>query len=257
MELERLNPEELGCAYVDAAVARSPSLPTLVGRFKVLGADEFARALSAAAEEMGRVCAPHLKEIPDHLFRAFDDLDEILGIDYGAEKFAGKSDERIYAGSSVGVQSSYANVVGVLQKLEAKPGATLVDLGSGYGRICFLMALLRPDMSFVGYEFVESRVANSNVVAERAGLAERVKFHSQDLSRADFVIPDADFYYLYDPFTPETYELVLEKLVAIGERKKIALITKGRAEKWVSEKLQTSRWTQERFDLGNMNLYWS
>ncbi len=187
---------------------------------------------------------PHT-HLSESMYRAFDQLDDILDIKYDLDANMisdPNQKERLYEGAGLGVQTSYSSILLALERANPANGARIVDLGSGYGRVGFVLGLLRPDVDFIGYEYVEHRVENSKGVAKRAGL-QRTTFVTQDLARRDFKIPVADIYYMYDPFSPETYGTVLDQLIEVGKRLQITIVTKGRANSWVREALMNRAWS--------------
>jgi hypothetical protein len=193
------------------------------------------------------------------LYRAFDEMDRILGVDYAHDKNM-KTDpqmkERLYEGAGLGVQTSYTSVLLALEAIRPAAGASFIDLGSGYGRVGFVIGLLRPDMDFIGYEYVEHRVTHSQACADRAGLSEKVRFITQDLSARDFAIPVADVYYMYDPFSRETYEHVFSQLKKIGRERAITVVTKGRASAWFAETIRGEKWaTEPMCDEGTLGIF--
>jgi tRNA1(Val) A37 N6-methylase TrmN6 len=99
------------------------------------------------------------------------------------------------------MELGYSTVLTALRYLYPTQGSRFIDLGSGYGRLGFVIGLLRPDMDFKGYEFVRHRVDNAMLTVENLDLQDHVQFYTQDLSSRDFQIPDAEIYYLYDPFS--------------------------------------------------------
>jgi hypothetical protein len=188
------------------------------------------------------------------LYRAFDPLDEVFGLTFAesADPAEGKgSHERLYLGSGVGVQTSYATIAEVLLDVKLESDATLVDLGSGFGRFGIFAGLYREDLKFLGYEFVESRVEKSNLAADRAGLRERIQFFQQDLAK--FTIPKAQMYYMYDPFIASTYQQVLDQLIVFGKQYQIIIVTKGDAGSRLLAAIATEGWSQPVYlDGGNM-----
>lgn len=170
------------------------------------------------------------------LYRTFDGMDEIFGLNYEADEgMKATSKERLYEGAGIGVQSSYSTLLNALREINPAKGSRFIDLGSGYGRAGLMVGLLRPDMDFIGYEYVPHRVEISNASAKNLDLQSHVHFFAQDLSALDFKVPDADIYYMYDPFTKETYQYVLDQLQIIGQRKSITIATKGNARDWMGE----------------------
>jgi precorrin-6B methylase 2 len=140
-----------------------------------------------------------------------------------------------------------------LRYLNPVKGSRFVDLGSGYGRIGLVVGLMRPDIDFLGYEYVPHRVDIAAAATLNLGLEQHVHFNAQDLSLSDFKIPIAEAYYIYDAFTEETYHRVIAQLVAIGSQKKITVITKGNARQWMEAASQRGNWSKpQQFDNGNL-----
>ncbi len=188
------------------------------------------------------------------MYRTFDIFDQVLDLNYLANEKTSEDTkkERLYEGAGLGVQSSYATTLNTIRYLNPKSGTRFVDLGSGYGRVGLVLGLLRSDVQFTGYEFVEDRVQIANDSADRFGLDQHVHFYTQDLSASDFKIPEAEFYYIFDSFTDETYKYVLDQLVNIARNMKVKIITKGNARLW----LQNSSWIKiHEFNDGNMCVF--
>lgn len=193
------------------------------------------------------------------MYRTFDQLDDVFNLNYSAD-LGMKTDlankERLYEGAGVGVQSGYSTVLTALRCLQPPPGSRFIDLGSGYGRVGFVVGLLRPDMDFIGYEFVQHRVDIASATSNNLGMNHHVHFYTQDLSLKDFQIPEADIYYLYDPFSEETYGHVLSQLVEISQRQSITIATKGNAKAWLMELARREGWpAPEELDSGNLCLF--
>lgn len=184
------------------------------------------------------------------LYRTFDILDQIFELKYILNEDAlSTKTERLYAGAGLGVQSSYATMLTALRYLNPAKGSRFIDLGSGYGRVGLVVGLMRPDIDFIGYEFVEDRVNIANHASANLALNQHVRFHTQDLSEKSFKIPIADTYYIFDSFTDESYLYILEQLEAIALQKKITVVTKGNARLW----LKKVNWAQpQEFDGGNL-----
>jgi hypothetical protein len=194
------------------------------------------------------------------MYRTFDRLDEVFDLSYEAdydmkiETIDGG--ERLYEGAGVGVQSGYSTVLTALSHLKMEAGTRFIDLGSGYGRVGLAIGLLRPDIDFIGYEYVPHRVDISCKTTERMGLKSHVRFHIQDLSLKDFKIPEAEIYYMYDPFSADTYGHVLSQLVEISKSKKIVIVTKGNARSWLLEIARREGWSApQEFDSGNLCMF--
>jgi len=83
------------------------------------------------------------------------------------------------------VPTPQAVVDRMLELAEVKPGDTVIDLGSGDGRIMITAAQKYGARGF-GVELDPRLVRRSNDAARRAGVADRVKFLQQDLFKTDF-----------------------------------------------------------------------
>lgn len=265
LSLDFLHDELIGASAktLKNYIARSNQLLKLIVSFvKLKEADRY-QAFVQAAMSLIDVRARYQDSLPHNhfseaLYRAFDQLDDILGIHYDLDVDMASDPnqkERLYEGAGIGVQTSYSSILLALDRAKPVPGARILDLGSGYGRVGFVLGLLRPDINFTGYEYVDHRVEDSKAVARRAGLS-RTAFVTQDLARADFRIPEADIYYMYDPFSRETYGTVLNQLIAIGKRFPVTIITKGRANTWVREALELQKWSiDDTCDSGTVCLF--
>lgn len=82
----------------------------------------------------------------------------------------------------------------MLELAKVKPGETVIDLGSGDGRIMIAAAQEYGARGF-GVELDPTLVQSSNEEAKRVGVADRVKFLQQDLFVTDF--READVLTLY------------------------------------------------------------
>ena len=193
------------------------------------------------------------------LYRAFDSLDDVFNLNYQLDRdmsFDHGTQERLYQGSGVGVQSGYSTILLALHYLTLRPGDRIIDLGSGYGRVGLVFSLMRPDCHFIGYEYVPHRVEVCNNATKKLELSQSLSFHMQDLSSLDFVIPTAETYYLYDPFSKSTYEYVLKQIVDISKSKSLTIVTKGNARDWLSQIADDNHWPKPQIiDYGNLCLF--
>lgn len=193
------------------------------------------------------------------LYRTFDGIDRILDLKYRLEKNATVDyhcKERLYQGAGIGVQSGYSSILLAMHALQLEAGSRIIDLGSGFGRVGLVCSLLRPDVEFIGYEYVAHRVQISNHASQTLGLEKSLLFVIQDLSLETFRIPDADVYYLYDPFTQETYQHVLKQIIEVSQRKTIRVVTKGNARDWLMDLAREHSWPAPLLiDEGNLCVF--
>jgi hypothetical protein len=195
--------------------------------------------------------------LPSVSYRSFDKMDKIFQFNFESDRqdFP-KSRERLYEGGGALVQTSYSTIFSALRNMQLPMGAHLMDLGSGFGRVGLLAGLWRKDLRFTGYEFVLNRVSGSTRAAGRAGLSDRVSFQQQDLADRSFEIPEADAYYMYDPFCAETYPLILARLNALSRSRRITVVTKADASAWFQKQMARGNWAPaEKHDCGTLLMF--
>lgn len=238
-ELEFLHPDR------DAAPTRA-EVGAKIRYASELSSDDLRTFAEDVIREASNFCRDG-KHDPHVLYRAFDKIDDVLGLEYSSDTgmvVSPTGTERLYENSGAGVQTSYVTIFNVLDHLNLPKGAHLVDLGSGFGRVGLVTGLWREDLRSTGYEYVEHRVKASRASADRAGISSRVQFFTQDLSDEQFEIPSADAYYLYDPFSAGTYEHVFAQIEKISQRRPVVIIAKGGARAAFLKCVDGSRWSE-------------
>ena len=95
----------------------------------------------------------------------------------------GEHDPDLFEGTERGFRPGYkANLVGTwipaLDGVEAKlrRGASVADIGCGYGAATILLAAAFPNSSFVGFDFHAASIAEATRKAAAAGVSDRVRF---------------------------------------------------------------------------------
>ena len=107
------------------------------------------------------------------------------------------------------VPSPDSAVAAMLRLAEIRPDDFVIDLGSGDGRIVLTAAKLYGASGF-GVEIQDALVVKSNASAREAGLANRVRFLTQDLFQTD--ISQATVLTMY--LLPDTVNMLSDKLMA-------------------------------------------
>lgn len=99
----------------------------------------------------------------------------------------GDHDERLYCGVAAFYRNAYRGSLvqqwlpsldGVVDKLER--GATVADVGCGFGHSTMLMAQAFPKSRFFGFDYHQESVDAARNEAEKLGLADRVSFERAD-----------------------------------------------------------------------------
>ncbi len=124
------------------------------------------------------------------------------------------------------LQTPYSEILAMLNHVNLKKGQHIIDLGAGYGRMGMVVGYLFPTLSFIGFEFVKERVIDGNKVYQEHNLSNSQMSYA-DLAAEDFIIPDADLYFIYDFGSKKDVYVVLEKLRIKAQSKNIQVIARG------------------------------
>ncbi len=108
------------------------------------------------------------------------------------------------------VGSNPENVRRMVELAAPRSGETVIDLGSGDGRIVFAAMQDRPGVRGLGVEINADLVQKSNAAAQAQGLGDRVRFMHQNAFDADLGKVDVIFMWLF----PELMRLLRPKILA-------------------------------------------
>ncbi len=110
----------------------------------------------------------------------------------------------------------------------------IIDLGAGYARMAYVVNLLSPNSTFLGFEIVNERVEESNrqLVADQLFNSE---MQQADLSAESFEIPIADIYLLYDYGTVEHIKKTINHLQLIARDNPLKIIGRGRLRSFIQQ----------------------
>src|SRR5918998_2133219 len=108
------------------------------------------------------------------------------------------------------VGSNPENVRRMVELAAPRSGETVIDLGSGDGRIVFAALEGRAGVRGLGVDINPELVKNSNAEAKAKGLADRVRFMHQNAFDADLGKVDVIFMWLF----PELMRLLRPKILA-------------------------------------------
>src|SRR3546814_4788461 len=115
----------------------------------------------------------HHYDLRDELFDLFLDSDR----QYSCAYFVDPGDDLETA--------QYNKKVQLAAKLRAKPGHKVLDIGSGWGCLGLFLADRHSTISVDGITLSHEQHRVSNLRAEKAGVADRVKFHLRDYRTLD------------------------------------------------------------------------
>lgn len=128
------------------------------------------------------------------------------------------------------LQTPYSEILRILQLLKIKPYQHIVDLGAAYGRMGVVVGGLYIKNSFLGFEYVKSRVDEGNRIYQELGL-KRCQLKVQDLSLTSFDLPEADVYFLYDYGQVEHIDRTLKQISEISAKRPVKLVVRGKFTK--------------------------
>ena len=108
------------------------------------------------------------------------------------------------------VGSNPENVRRMVELAAPRSGETVIDLGSGDGRIVFAATEGRPGVRGLGVDINAELIQKANAAAKAQGLADRVRFMHQNAFDADLSKVDVIFMWLF----PELMRLLRPKILA-------------------------------------------
>lgn len=131
------------------------------------------------------------------------------------------------------MQTPYSEIVELVEALDPQDNECWIDLGAAYGRIGVVLGFLKPQISFVGYEYVQVRVDEGRRIYSAWNL-QNVDLKQADIASQEFILPEADLYFIYDFGSKKDIYSVLEKLRVIAQSRQIRVIARGRGVKnWI------------------------
>lgn len=118
--------------------------------------------------------------------------------------------------------SGVDEILTMIREAPVGPDDHFVDLGSGLGRVAFLVHLLCGARAS-GLEIQEHLVESARARGAELGLT-AVRFEHADVSVTDL---DGSVFFLYDPFHGETLRLALRRLEDVARRRRIIVCAVG------------------------------
>lgn len=103
-----------------------------------------------------------------------------------------------------------------VQKALGSIEGLMVDIGSGYGVPSIVFSALNSHFSYIGYDIVPQKVEAASAIAKSWGL-ENARFEIRDVSDPKFVLPEAKYYYLFNPVSKDVLDLMYEKFERIPD----------------------------------------
>jgi SAM-dependent methyltransferase len=114
-------------------------------------------------------------------------------------------------------------ILEMLNKVEFGKSDCFYDIGSGLGRVVILVALLT-EAQAVGVEYETSYVSYAQLSADKLNLS-NVSFLNRDASDCDYT--HGTIFFLFTPFSGNTFRIVIDKLFLIAQQKPITICSYG------------------------------
>lgn len=125
------------------------------------------------------------------------------------------------------LQTPYLELKEMCEILNPAPGTKMVDLGAGYGRMGLVLKLFYPEVHFLGHELVKERVKEGERIL-RSFNCHRAHLEEQDVASEEYVLPEAEFYFIYDYGTIAHFRKTLAQLEEVAKVKNFKLIARGK-----------------------------
>jgi 16S rRNA G527 N7-methylase RsmG len=185
------------------------------------------------AEDLDKVFGLKINEIESALLKEARDLRpngdlENLGsvLHAGSQTWVGLDPQIL--------NTPYEELIRLCELLRPAPGTHFIDLGAGYGRLGLVLNRMCQQVRFTGFELVEQRVNEANRVFQERGLVD-CKLFKQDLTAADFKIPKADFYFIYDFGKVAHIRQILKQLEVLADMINFKVIARGKGSRSIIE----------------------
>lgn len=152
------------------------------------------------------------------------------------------------------LQTPYSSIYEALDRVGIEQVEHVVDFGAAYGRVGIVLSVINPKARFTGFEIVKQRQLEGNRIFEKLNLKNSY-IEEQNILSSDFLLPDADVYFIYDFSREDDICQVLFDL-SLKERKKIYLIVRGdRCERLMKKKFKNYWIFFSEVDSGELKIY--
>jgi len=149
------------------------------------------------------------------------------------------------------LQTPYADILKMLQMMKLKPFQTVVDLGAAYGRMGVVIGALYVKSFFIGHEYIKARVEEGNRIFRNLDF-NKCRLEVADLSKSDYVLPEADIFFIYDFGDVEHIQKILFKLQHLSKIRHLKIGVKGKFTKELISKFHP--WMELVFE-STFNIY--
>jgi hypothetical protein len=117
-------------------------------------------------------------------------------------------------------ETGYLSFHRIFQHRNPPRNSRVVDIGAGFARMKFYLAIFRPDIRYFGIELIPERVAAAKAALERLSLGAD-GLTVGDLSKVQ--LPRADIYYAFYPTAPPTSKILFHRLKQLSYRQHLEI----------------------------------
>jgi SAM-dependent methyltransferase len=133
------------------------------------------------------------------------------------------------------LQTPYSELNHICDLLNPQDQDHFVDLGAGYGRFALVLDQVPLETTFTGLEYVKERVDEGREAFRRLQI-KNATLLEQDLTCPEFILPEADFYFIYDYGKILHIRNTINQLAQMGDRKNFKVIARGRGVRSIIDK---------------------
>ena len=127
-------------------------------------------------------------------------------------------------------QTPYCEFRSLLTELDLTEKSHIVDLGSAYSRLAFIIGRHYPNLYFTGYEVAVDRVSETLRCLKNWNY-KNVQVLHQDLMATSFELPQAHVYFIYDFGHNQDIQKILQQLKVHAQRHLLQVVARGRASR--------------------------
>ena len=133
------------------------------------------------------------------------------------------------------LQTPYLEFHEILDRLDLKEGALVVDVGAAYGRLGHVIGRSFSKLKFIGFEAVWERVEEGNRVLRKFNYPS-VLLEYADIAEQSFRLPIADVYFIYDFGSPDHIRKTLSDIGEISKNLSVRVVGRGRLSRDLIER---------------------
>lgn len=125
------------------------------------------------------------------------------------------------------LQTPYEEIFEILTQINPASGSTIVDIGSAYGRMGYIVGECFKNVKFFGVEAILERHEEATRVLVERGYKNITLIHA-DVMAPNFKLPSAEYFFIYDFGERKCIESILEQISEEAAHRGVVVIGRGR-----------------------------